>query len=162
MMIWRIGIAGATALLLIACSTPSREAVPAPPEAELRVAPAEGSAIEEPGASAASEEPLSVEYLPEEPPSGPLVFAAPEASGWTHSGVPLTRQQSDIEACYNSAAAQVARDARIDYDRRQVREDSDDLLGLTTLTSRVDYYSEPRRRANLFESCMNAKGYTNP
>ena len=157
---WRIGIAGATALLLISCSSPPREAAP-PPDAELRVAPAEGATIETP-AGVSAEEPLSIEYISAEPPPGPLVFAVPEASGWTHSAVPLTRQQSDIEACYDYAAAQVARDARIDYDRRQMREDSNDLLGLTTLARRVDFYSEPRRRAGLFEGCMDTKGYARP
>jgi hypothetical protein len=51
----------------------------------------------------------------------------------------------------------VARDARIDEDRRQLRDDSNDLVGLTTFARRVDFYSEPRRRADLFDRCMSAK-----
>ena len=102
-----------------------------------------------------------VEYIPAEaPPPESLTVAIPEVSGWTHSEVPLTRQQSDIEACYGYAAALVARDARIDEDRRQLREDSNDLVGLTTFARRVDFYSEPRRRANLFDRCMSARGYS--
>ena len=171
----RIGIAGAALLLLAACSSPPREAAPPPPDlgalpppgieageieaGEIEAGEIEAGEIE--AVPAAAEVPLSVEYIPAEaPPPGSLAVAIPEVSGWTHSEVPLTRQQSDIEACYGYAAAQVARDARIDEDRRQLRDDSNDLLGLTTFARRVDFYSEPRRRAKLFDRCMSARGYT--
>lgn len=172
-----IGIAGAALVLLAACSPPPREAAPAPPEIGVLPPPAieagaiEAGAIEagaiEAGAveaePAAAEVPLSVEYIPAEaPPPEPLAIATPEVSGWTQSEVPLTRQQSDIEACYGYAAAQVARDARIDEDRRQLGDDSNDFLGMTTFNRRVDFYSEPRRRAEVFDRCMSSRGYTKP
>ena len=156
----RIGFAGAVLLLLAACSSPPREAAPPPPDLGALPPPGvEAGRIE--AGPAAAEVPLSVEYIPAEaPPPGSRAVAIPEVSGWTHSEVPLTRQQSDIEACYGYAAAQVARDARIDEDRRQLRDDSNDLVGLTTFARRVDFYSEPRRRAELFDRCMSARGYT--
>ncbi len=158
------GIAGAALLLLAACSSPPREAAPPPDLSALPPPGIEAGKIEAGGIEAepaAAEAPLSVEYIPmEAPPPGSLAIAIPEVSGWSHSEVPLTRQQSDIEACHGYAAARVARDARIDEDRRQLREDSNDLVGLTTFARRVDFYSEPRRRADLFDTCMSARGYT--
>ena len=123
----RIGFAGAVLLLLAACSLPPREVAPPPPDLGALPPPAiEAGEIEAGGIEAepaAAEVPLSVEYIPAEaPPPGSLAVAIPEVSGWTHSEVPLTRQQSDIEACYGYATVQVARDARIDEDRRQLRE----------------------------------------
>ncbi len=177
----RIGIAGAVLLLLAACSSPPpREAAPPPPDLgalpppgieageieaeeiearEIEAGEIEAEEIE--AVPAAAEVPLSVEYIPAEaPPPGSLAVAIPEVSGWTHPEIPLTRQQSDIENCYGYAAALVARDARIDEDRRQLLDDSNDLLGLTTFAQRVDFYSEPRRRAKLFDRCMSARGYS--
>ena len=110
----------------------------------------------------------SIEYITVEPaPSESIVIAIPEASGRSReasdrsgSGITLSLRQNDFESCYRSAAGQVARDARIDNDRREMREDSDDVVGLTTFLRRVDFYSQTRRRARLFDGCMRAKGNT--
>jgi hypothetical protein len=151
----------ASLLLLAACASPppAHEAVPPPSGAELRAVPQESVAVE-PAAGTSADEPLSTEYVPVQATSNEtLVIAVPESSGWDNPEMGLTRRQSDIEACYGYAAAQVARDDQIDSDRHQIRDDDDDVLGLTTLTRRVDFYSQPRRRDSLFDSCMRAKGY---
>ena len=87
------------------------------------------------------------------------VGSKPRRHGWTHPEIPLTKQQVDIEACFNFATAQIARESQIDEDRYQVDTDFADLYGETTLERRVDYYTERRRRGALFDSCMHSRGY---
>ena len=91
----------------------------------------------------------------------PSAITIPEGAGWTDPEIPLTKQQEDIEACFRFATAQVAREALIDEDRYDTRADRDvyNLYGQPTLTRRVDYYSERRRRGALFDTCMQSKGY---
>lgn len=156
-----VTVAGLLFLAIGGCSPPApRGNAPLPPDATA--APAEAGAAETSGSAGGGTSAASpAEIIHAEPaPSAPAAIAIPEASGWTHPDVPLARQQSDIEACYQSAAARVARDTRIDEDRYQNRDDGDDVLGLTTFARRVDFYSEKRRRGSLFDSCMRAKGYT--
>lgn len=92
---------------------------------------------------------------------GPTAITIPEGAGWTRPGVPLTKQQADIEACFTFAEAQIDRETQIDNDLDQVGGDRDfeDQYGVKALTRRVDYYSERRRRGALFDSCMESKGY---
>ena len=125
----------------------------APESASPESASPEG-AIEESGG-------VVIESIEPEPDAalGPTAITIPEGKGWTQSDVPLTKQQQDIEACYNYASAQIARESQIDYDRYQVDSDFANLHGETTLTRRVDYYSERRRRGALFDACMRSKGY---
>ena len=130
---------------------------------EAAVAPAPESAA--PGStvpeSAVPESGVVIESIQPDPEVvvGPTAITIPEGSGWTHPETPLTKQQEDIEACFNFASAQIARESQIDYDRYQVDSDFANLHGETTLTRRVDYYSERRRRGALFDSCMRSKGY---
>lgn len=144
-------------------SAPPPGAALPPPEdlaepGEAAVAPAPESASPESGVTESGVVIESIE--PEaEAAVGPTAIIIPEDSGWTHSEVPLTKQQQDIEACFNFASAQIARESQIDYDRYQVDSDFANLHGETTLTRRVDYYSERRRRGALFDSCMRSKGY---
>jgi hypothetical protein len=72
----------------------------------------------------------------------------------------LSQHQTDIDACFRYASAQIDRDSRIDYDRRQGRDIDDQVQGMTALSRRVDYYTEKRRRGSLFDSCMTSKGYS--
>ena len=142
---------------------PAGGALPPPedlaePGGESAVAPASESTAPK---SAAPESGVVIESIQPEPEAavGPTAITIPEGSGWTHSEIPLTKQQEDIEACFNFASAQLARESQIDYDRDQVDSDFANLHGETTLTRRVDYYSERRRRGALFDSCMRSKGY---
>lgn len=104
-----------------------------------------------------------IESIQAEPSAapGPTAITIPEAAGWTSPGVPLTKQQADIEACYSFAQGQIARETQIDEDRYHGSGDRefDDQFGGTSLTRRLDYYSERRRRGALFDSCMQSKGY---
>ncbi len=165
MRTWYFGIAGFASLLLAACaSPPPPQGVALPPSGTSLAVVSEETVVEvEPAVGTFIDEPLAAEYVPVQATAeGSLIIAIPADSGWDNPEMPLTRRQSDIEACYGYAVAQVARDDRIDYDRQQIREDGNNVLGLTTLTQRVDFYSQPRRRDSLFDSCMRAKGYVQP
>lgn len=99
---------------------------------------------------------------PEPSTSGaPTTINIPPAAGWTQPGVPLTQQQADIQACYSYALAQINRESQIDNDQFDGgnRFDFEDQYGVKELTRRLDYYSERRRRGQLFDSCMESKGY---
>ena len=162
MRTWYFGIAGLASLLLAACASPPPPQGAAPPPSGTSHATVSEKTVVEvnPAAGTSIDEPLTTEYVPVQATAeGSLIIAIPADSGWDNPEIPLTRRQSDIEACYGYAVAQVARDDQIDYDRQQIREDGDNILGLTTLTQRVDFYSQSRRRDSLFDSCMRAKGY---
>ncbi len=148
-------------LAAAACSyyEPSRPEAPGaalpPPEDAAEPAPESAG---EPGSGG-----VVVDVIQPEPSvaAEPTAVAIPEGAGWTHPEIPLTRQQEDIEACFRFASAQVARESLIDEDRYDSRADRDvyNLYGEPTLTQRVDFYSERRRRGALFDSCMQSKGY---
>jgi len=146
-------------------ATPNGGALPPPEET---VEPVRESASEAAGApdaesAAAGSSGVVIESIRPEPSATaePTAIILPERSGWTHSEIPLTKQQEDIETCFSFATAQVKREAQIDEDIIDGSSDRDalNLYGETTLTQRVDYYSERRRRGGLFDTCMQSKGY---
>jgi hypothetical protein len=146
-------------------TAPSSGALPPP---EGAAAPVPEAAGESGGAgatesAAAGSSGVVIETIEPDPSvaAEPTAITIPEGSGWTHPEVPLTTQQEDIEACFRFASAQVARESLIDEDRYDSSADRDvyNLWGEPTLTQRVDYYSERRRRGALFDSCMQSKGY---
>ena len=150
----------------VGCTQPesSRSAPPAggalpPPEGVAE--PGGETAVAPPPESAAPEGGVVIESIQPDASvaASPSAIIIPEGSGWTHPEIPLTKQQADIEACFNFATAQIARESQIDDDRYQVESDFADLHGETTLTRRVDYYSKRRRRGALFDSCMHSMGY---
>lgn len=132
------------------------------PESSSPAAPS-GGALPPPEGTAAGSSGVVIESIQSEgfAAAGTTVITIPERSGWTHPEVPLTKQQADIETCFRFAAAQVDREAQIDDDRYEGSSDRDavNLYGVTTLTRRVDYYSQRRRRGALFDTCMQSKGY---
>jgi hypothetical protein len=142
-------------------ATPSGGALPPPEETVQRASEAAGAPAVESAAAGGSG--VVIESIQPEAwaTAGPTAFIIPERSGWTHSEVPLTKQQEDIETCFRFATAQVDREALIDEDIFEASSDRDalNLYGETTLTQRVDYYSERRRRGGLFDTCMQSKGY---
>ncbi len=104
---------------------------------------------------------VAVESSPSEPVVATgAVISIPEAGGWTNPTIPLSQYQTDIDSCFSYASAQIDRDALIDFDRQQVRDVDDQVQGMAALSRRVDHYTAKRRRGSLFDSCMNAKGYT--
>lgn len=104
---------------------------------------------------------VAVESSPSEPVVGTgAVISIPEAQGWTNPSIPLSQYQTDIDACFRFASAQIDRDSQIDYDRQQVRDVDDQVQGMAALSRRVDHYTAKRRRGSLFDSCMTSKGYT--
>ncbi|MDX1575607.1 MAG: hypothetical protein R3285_05410 [Kiloniellales bacterium] len=161
-------VAAVALLAAAACSfseptrttAPSAGALPPPEDAAEPAPESSGAAATE---SAAGGGGVVIETIEPDPAVAavPTAVTIPEGAGWTHPEIPLTEQQEDVEACFRFASAQVARESRIDEDRYDSRADRDvyDLWGEPTLTRRVDYYSERRRRGTLFDSCMQSKGY---
>jgi len=142
-------------------SAPSGGALP-PPESTVEPTGATAGAAPEESAAAGTGG-VVIESIEPEPSAAaePTAIIIPEGSGWTHPEIPLTKQQEDIETCFRFATAQIARETQIDDDRYEGTSDRDsvNLYGETTLTRRVDYYSERRRRGALFDTCMQSKGY---
>ena len=142
-------------------AAPSGGALPPPEETVEPASEAAGAPAVESAAAGSSG--VVIESIQPEASAtaGPTAIILPERSGWTHSEVPLTKQQEDIETCFSFATAQVKREAQIDEDIIEASSDRDavNLYGETTLTQRVDYYSERRRRGGLFDTCMQSKGY---
>jgi hypothetical protein len=142
-------------------TAPSSGALPPPEGAAAPVPESAGTAAAE--SAPAGSGGVVIDVIEPDPSVAavPTAVTIPEGAGWTHPEVPLTTQQEDIEACFRFASAQVARESLIDEDRYDSSADRDvyNLWGEPTLTQRVDYYSERRRRGALFDSCMQSKGY---
>ncbi len=64
----------------------------------------------------------------------------------------------DVEACYDSAQAQINHDVRIERDRSAAFNSSDAGLGLTALLERMSAFGESQRRRTLFIDCLKAEG----
>lgn len=162
-----VTFAGLFALFLAGCSSGSSgysgslgssggSALPPP---DPMVAPPVSESGEATGVIA--ETSVAVESSPSEPVVGTgAVISIPEAGGWTNLSIPLSQYQTDIDACFSFASAQIDRDTLIDYDRQQVRDVDDQVQGMAALSRRVDHYTAKRRRGSLFDSCMASKGYT--
>ena len=165
-------------LLMAAAALGLCVAVGCAPAGSSRSAPPAGTALPPPESAApesaapTSPEPAGaapesggvvVETIEPDPSAsaGPSAITIPEQTGWTHPEVPLTRQQADIETCFNFASAQIERENQIDDDRYELSNERDfsDFHSEAVLARRVDYYSERRRRGSLFDSCMRSKGY---
>lgn len=82
------------------------------------------------------------------------------STGWIKAEVTAEEHQADIEACYRYAFSQVEHDFRIDDDVAAARPgDSDNGLGFTALTNRMNLYDQRNRRTELINRCMEGKGY---
>ncbi len=73
---------------------------------------------------------------------------------------PADRSKPDVEACYDSAQAQIDHDTRIERDRSAAFDSSDAGLGLSALRQRMSTFGQSKRRRTLFNDCINAKGYS--
>ncbi len=63
-----------------------------------------------------------------------------------------------VEACYDSAQAQIDHDVRIERDRSAAFDSSDAGLGLTALLERMSTFGQSQRRRTLFIDCLKAVG----
>ncbi len=68
------------------------------------------------------------------------------------------RSKPDVEACYNSAQAQIDHDVRIERDRSAAFDSSDVGLGLTARLERMSSFGQSQRRRTLFIDCLKAEG----
>jgi hypothetical protein len=69
------------------------------------------------------------------------------------------QREGDIEGCYNYAWSQVQHDVQVQDDSSTV-VDSTVNPGFTAFTQKLDNYGNEKRRGELFDNCMRAKGYT--
>ena len=63
-----------------------------------------------------------------------------------------------VEACYDSAQAQIDHDVRIERDRSAAFDSSDAGLGLTALLERMSTFGQSQRGRTLFIDCLKAEG----
>ncbi len=79
-----------------------------------------------------------------------IVLVGPSATSYA--------SKPDVEACYNSAQAQIDHDVRIERDRSAAFDSSDVGLGLTALLERMSTFGQSQRRRTLFIDCLKAEG----
>lgn len=99
-------------------------------------------------------------------PEGTATGADPEAAleveGEADDAVePVTGEarQAAIEDCYNYAWSQVALDQQVQDDRSALFDQSN-MGSSSNLSTKLDEYGNEKRRGQLFDDCMAAKGYT--
>ena len=63
-----------------------------------------------------------------------------------------------VEACYNSAQAQIDHDVRIECDRSAAFDSTNAGLGLTALLEQMSTFGQSQRRRTLFIDCLKAEG----
>ena len=63
-----------------------------------------------------------------------------------------------VEACYDSAQAQIDHDARIERDRSAAFDSTNAGLGLTALLEQMSTFRQSQRRRTLFIDCLKAEG----
>ena len=80
----------------------------------------------------------------------PASVRLPEDPSWTKAGQSPSQQQRDIEACYSFATSQIERDAQIDNDRLQNREDRNDVFGLAVATQGMERVEGRQHLLDLF------------
>lgn len=136
----------AVALVLSACSTsprPARVDAP-PPETAL---------------------PAGQTAVPSGPPTPPTdletAVPAPEpgVGRWAKPGVSSAAYQGDVEACFTYAQAQIAHDRRIERDSTAAFETFPEGTNLPQLRDRMNEFERGNRRIDLFDDCMESKGY---
>lgn len=82
------------------------------------------------------------------------------AGRWSKAGVTEAERQQDIRDCYEAARATVERDARMDRDIGAGRAEPSATGDRTTeLVKDMRAFGLERRRGELFERCMQKKGY---
>lgn len=68
------------------------------------------------------------------------------------------QREADIQDCYAYASAQVTRDERMQDDRAALFSQNN-LDPTYALVKQMDDFGNERRRGQLFDNCMEAKGY---
>lgn len=140
----------AVVFALTACSVqPPPPSVDAPPPETLA-----------PG-TMAPPDPLSA---PSDSPSQPAdleTVPAPEPAvdGWGKPGVTSAAYQADVDACFSYAQAQIAHDRRIERDSTAAFETFPEGTNLPQLRDRMSEFEQGNRRIDLFDECMESKGY---
>lgn len=127
--------------------TPARSQPAAPPPSAL-----EGSAGGTTATGAVLEEGTTTGAAPE------ATLAVEGEAGDAVEPVTGEARQAAIEDCYNYAWSQVAHDQQVQHDRAALFDESN--IGSTSnFTERLDEYGNEKRRGQLFDNCMAAKGY---
>jgi len=86
---------------------------------------------------------------------------APEANGpWVKNGASDAETTRDLDACWQVARAQVARDRRIDRDLRVGDSTAGGGQAEMELRREMTQFGYERRREEIVVECMIEKGYT--
>lgn len=135
----------AAALLLAGCSTGPRPVkVDAPP-------PEAATGVQTTVPTGSPTPPAELETA---------VPAPDRASGrWAKPGVSTAAYQADVEACFTYAQAQIAHDRRIEQDSAAAFETFPEGTNLPQLRDRMNEFERGNRRIDLFDECMESKGY---
>lgn len=144
-------LAAALLLALAACeSQPFPGVDPTPPRGQPAGPPPSNSGL--------TEETTVVTTTTIEEPGGTVVEEE-EIEEETTPAVTAEQRQADIADCYAYAWSQVKFDEQVQNDTGYLSESSVNP-GLTVFTKRLDNYGNEKRRGELFDSCMESKGYT--
>ncbi|SDG07328.1 hypothetical protein SAMN05216241_10543 [Limimonas halophila] len=85
----------------------------------------------------------------------------PETERFEQAGVDDEARQADLEACVDSARAQIARDQRIDRSTELGTTGTTSASGQTVeLRQRMEDFGYEQRLNRLIADCMQRKGYT--
>lgn len=86
---------------------------------------------------------------------------APDAGGpWVQEGASDAQTTRDLEACWQVARAQVARDRQIDQDLSVSEGTAGGSQAETELRRDMTQFGYKRRREEIVVECMIEKGYT--
>jgi hypothetical protein len=72
---------------------------------------------------------------------------------------PDPARQEAVDACYQYARAQIAHDVQMESDAAASMDQYSQGLGLTELRGRMQAFAQDSRLRELFQSCMNSRGY---
>ena len=96
--------------------------------------------------------------------SGTGVYESPDLPGpafnedWVRQGVTDQQRARDTEDCYYSSRAMIAHDQAIETDRYSGRDRSV-TSDTRAFQKRLNRWEEQNRQVDLFNDCMEAKGY---
>lgn len=141
----------ALALVVAACSTAPRAPgndAPPPPETMTPSTTAPPDQIGAPGGSPSAPADLETVPAPE-----------PDVGRWGKPGVSSAAYQADVDTCFAYAQAQIAHDRRIERDSTAAFETFPDGTNLPQLRDRMNEFERGNRRIDLFDDCMESKGY---
>ena len=94
--------------------------------------------------------------------SGTGAYVSPGATksdDWVREGITDRQRARDTEDCYYSARAMIAHDQAIESDRYSGRDRTGATADTRAFQKSLNRWEEDNRQVDLFNDCMEAKGY---